>query len=342
MDDIRLLTAAEVDPDVFHAFLARFFGDGKAEFLRRHGAWWHAGDENRLVILAGGEVAAYCGVIPARCAIGGDVRDALWWIDLVVAPEFRGRGLQALFDREIRGRAPLLLGFPNELAAGIHRKHGWGVREDLRAVLAPLDPRRLNAVRRAKGVRGRLLRIAAWKLTPLARLWRRRLASYRPRAARRIDAPDVERWAELARGGAAGLATTWRDADYLRRRYLEAPYRDQLLVYETGSLVLVSRRLERGGRVEERVLDLFGDLARGDELTDLLRTVLGDAVRAGAAQVTALAGNEELASTFRRSGFRLGSVARFCWSSSDREVMAALSRARLHWCLGDSDNDEPL
>jgi GNAT superfamily N-acetyltransferase len=338
VSDVRLRTAAEVDADALHAFLARFFGDAKAGFLRRHGTWWHGGEVNRLVLLAGGEVAAYCGVIPVRVAIDGGVHDALWWIDLVVAPEFRGRGLQALFDREVRARAPLLLGFPNELAAAIHRKHGWGVREDLRAVLAPLDPRRLNAVRRA----GVAVRLAAGALSPFAWLWRRRLAAWRPRTARRVDAPDVERWAELARVGSAGLATTWRDAAYLRRRYVDAPYRDQLLFYETGSIVAVSRRLERGGRVEERVLDLFGDLARRDELDDLLRTILGEAVRAGAAQVTGLAAYDELAAAFRRSGFRLGSVARFCWSSLDREVMEALARARFHWCLGDSDNDDPL
>lgn len=342
MNDVRLRTAGEVDPEALDAFLARFFGARKAQFLKRHGAWWHDGDENRLVLVDGGEVAAYCGVIPVRCAIDGEPHDALWWMDLVVAPEFRGRGLQTIFDREVRARAPLLLGFPNELAAGIHLKHGWGVRDDLRAVLAPLVPRRLNAVRRAGGVRGRLLRAAAGTVTPLAWLWRRRLAAYSPRTARRVDAPDVEHWSALARGGAAGLATTWRDATYLRRRYLEAPYRDQLLCYETGSLVLVSRRLERGGRSEERVLDLFGDLACRDELDDLLRTLLREAVRAGAAQVTALAASGELAAACRRSGFRLGSVARFCWSSPDPEVMDALARARGHWCLGDSDNDDPL
>ena len=89
------------------------------------------------------------------------------------------------------------------------------------------------------------------------------------------------------------------------------------------------------------MLDLFGDLGERGELDDLLRFALGEAARAGAAQVTALAGHRELTSAFRRAGFWLASTARFCWSSPDSELMDALARSRPHWCIGDSDNDEP-
>ncbi len=337
MKDVRLCYPGEVDAAALHAFLKRFFGPRKADFLGRHGTWWHGGRENRLVLEVEGTIAAYCGVIPVRCLLDGAPRDALWWMDLVVAPEYRGRRLQSHLDVEVRRRTSLLLGFPNELAARIHRKHGWGVREDLRTMLAPLDPSGLNVVRRG----GRLLAAGALAARPLAALWRRRLVSHRPRTARRVDEPDVEQWAGLSRHGAATLATTVRDEAYLTRRYLEAPHRGELRFYESGTLALVSRRLQRHGRLEERVLDLFGDLQDRARLGDLLRFALGEASRAGAVQVTALASHGELAAAFRHSGFWLGSTARFCWTSPDSSLMEALERSRLHWCLGDSDNDDP-
>jgi GNAT superfamily N-acetyltransferase len=349
MIGVRLCTAGDTDPAALHAFLERFFGTSKADFLCRHGEWWHGSSENRLVIETEGTIAAYCGVQPVRVLVDGAARDALWWIDLVVAPEFRGRGLQTLFDREVRERCDLLLGFPNELAARIHRKHGWGVREDLRAMLAPLRPLAVNAVRRSRGG----LRAAAWAAAPWAVLWRRRLARYRPRDVRRVDEPDVERWAELARRGSLGWVTALRDETHLRHRYLDAPYRQELAFYESRSVICVTRRLQlspsspqgalqRKGRTEERLLDLFGGLDRREAVCDVLRWVVGEASRAGASQVTALAGHGEVAEWYRRCGFLLGVPARLCWSSSDPRVMEALARGRQHWGLGDSDNDDPV
>ena len=90
-----------------------------------------------------------------------------------------------------------------------------------------------------------------------------------------------------------------------------------------------------------RILDLFGDLADGSVVRDLTRRALRAAVRAGAAQVTALAATEALARELRRAGLRLRSIGRFCWTSEDHEIMKGLSESRFHWVLGDSDNDEP-
>lgn len=336
---MRLCTPDDVDPAALHAFLERFFGATKADFLDRHGAWWHDGQEQRLVLEKDGVIAAYCGVIPVRIHLGGETREGLWWMDLVVAPEFRGQGLQTILDLEVRKRCDLLLGFPNELASRIHLKHGWGVRDDLRVLLAPLDPARLGPVRRARGVRGAALRGAARMLTPLTSIWRWRLARYVPTTTRQVDEPDVHRWAELAER--MPYSTTIRDEAHLRRRYLDAPYRDELRFYESATQVLIVRRLTRGSLSEERILDFFGDLSDPAGLQDLLRCSLSEAARRGVSQVTALVGPEELAGVFRRSGFLLSSPGRFCWSSPDPGVMDALRNARLHWTFGDSDNDDP-
>lgn len=336
---MRLCTPDDVDPAALHAFFERFFGSTKADFLDRHGAWWHQGQQHRLVLEEHGTIAAYCGVMPVRIQLDGEVKPALWWIDLMVDPEFRRQGLQTIINREVRQRADLLLGFPNAVSAGIFRTHGWGVREDLRVALAPLDPPGLGPVLRASGGRGTFFRVAARALTPLTSIWRWRLSRYVSSGARRIVEPDLSRWADLARR--TPETSTVRDEAYLRRRYLNAPYRAELGFYESGPLVLIVRRWPRLGRIEERILDLFGDLSDRAALEDLLRCALRDSARRGISQVTALVGTRELAKVFRRSGYPLSGTGRFCWSSPDPGVMEALWNARLHWTLGDSDNDDP-
>ncbi len=343
-DEVTVHSPAELDATELDAFLERVFGPHKATFLSRHGAWWHCGDENRQVYRVNGELGAYTGLIPIRLHLAGGERPAWWLVDVMVAPELRGRGIQTVTDVELRRRADLILGVPNELAAKIHRKHGWGVREDLRSLLAPLDPLRLGPIRRATGTRGRLLRTAAVALVPAAALWRRRLGAYRPRSARTMDAVDADVLAAVARRREEDLVTTVRDASHLAWRYLEAPYRDELRFYAAGepSIVVVTRRLVRDGEVEERLLDVFGELGDSELLADVVRFALAEAVRAGAVQMTVVAANRELGRTLRRLGFVAGTVSRFCWLSDDRETMDALARARLHFSLGDSDNDAPV
>ena len=338
---IELISAAEADRPALSAFLERAYGPVKAAFLDRHGAWWHGGDENRRVLTVDGVVAGYCAVLPARVRLAGRPRDAVWWIDLVIAPEFRGRGLQTHFDREIRERSELLLGFPNALAARIHACHGWGVREDLRVMLLPLVPPRLPAVMRPGGTRGVALATAARLVAPVAAGVRRRFARLDPGTARQLEAPDPDELSAIADCLPADFVTTDRTTAHLTRRYLDAPDHDTLRFYTAGSVALVVRRLVRGGQLVERWLDLFGDLDDRRHLGDLLRLARREAVRAGVVQITALATHPRLVTALRRAGFWMSTRTRFCWWSAERATMEALDGAPIFWVLGDSDHDEP-
>jgi len=354
-ETVLLRTVDQVDGEALRQFLTRFFGSTKAEFLDRHGSWWHRGQENRMVLTVDGEIAGYCAVIPTLCQVGDRRIPAVWWMDLVIAPEFRGRRLQSLLDVEVRRRAELLLGFPNELAARIHLKHGWGVRENLTALVAPLDPKGLNVVKRSQGIRGVVLRGGATLASPIAALWRKSLvrgSSSHSEACRQEDGPKASQLADIAALGSGSRTdttttiTTIRDEAYLRWRYLESPFRDQLRVVTVGPedaprVAAVLRLLPPEMRGGARLLDLFGDLADAPRVTTVARRCLALAAEAGAHQVTALAAHGPLASCLRRAGFLLKAKARFCWWSDDPEIMRKIGAESHHWALGDSDNDEP-
>jgi hypothetical protein len=347
MSEFRIVTAADVDPERLHQFLLRAYGPTKSAFLRQHGRWWHAGDRHRLVVARGEEIAGYCAVIPTRCRVGAEVHDAVWWVDLIVMPEFRGLGLQRLLDAELRAMGDLKLGFPNPLAAPMHRRHGWGVREDFRTLLLPLAPTRVRIVQQAPGVKGTLLRAGAAALTPLARLFRGRLARYRPVTARVLERPDAGALAAIfTRHGPTGVVTTARDAEFLRWRYLDAPYRAALTFYVAGpaedpSLALIARLVDGETGPLVRILDCFGHLDDTAGLRDVVSLCLRDAARARATQVTFLASLPRLRPPLRALGFVAGSMARFCWHSHRPEVLAAIGAADCHFGFGDSDNDDP-
>lgn len=346
---IQLVSAREIGPEVLAEFLRRSFGPDKGQFLERHGSWWHRGDENRWVLTDGARIVGYTGVIPTVCQVGGSSRRALWWMDLVIDPDYRGMGLQTRFDDLVQSQNSLLLGFPNQLAAKIHRHHGWGVREDLRTLLLPLEPAGMRRVVRAEGLRGVALRTTAAVGRPAAAVWRgwlRHRGATRSAvagAARRIE-PGAAQLAAVALDHLdESLVTTRRDEEYLDWRYLSAPYRDQLRFYAAGhdrqpQVVLVARRLEDRA---ERWLDIFGAMQEVDLLRTLARKAVADAAASGVTQITVLTASPELRQVLRRAGFVVGAISRMCWLDSQRETMNRISDLPHHWCLGDSDNDSP-
>lgn len=343
----QVVTAEAVDPQALAAFLERMYPPLKAGFLNQHGEWWHGSNANRLVALVDGQVAGYCAVIPARVWVAGQVHEALWWVDLVIAPEFRGRGLQTLFDERVKKMSPLLLGFPNELAAKIHRKHGWGVREDLPIVLSPLRPLKVKSVLGAAGWRKWLHLAGAVVLSPLAALWRVWCLSLQTTSVWKLVNFNADTLAAVFLEKTGTQAnTTWRDATYFNWRYGQSP---ELAGHEffcygdpsSPTHALVLRHIsEPGGARYSRILDVIGDMSNQTALDALVCRAVQSSIRHGSGQVTMFAATRGLLQAARRYGFLFSARVGFCWLSNDMLVMNALA-GQNYWSLADSDNDAP-
>lgn len=340
-------TAHDVDRAELDRFLRRTYPPSKASFLERHGGWWHRGQQNRWVIAEGREVVAYCAVIPTAMRVAGERVDAAWWVDLVVDPDHRGRGLQRVFDQYVRTAAPLILGFPNALAAAIHRRHGWGVREDLEVRLLPLRPG--GVVRRSASgpITKAWLRLAALAAEPMAWVYRRRVERFEPRFSRIVEDPSAGELAEVFhRGEDPRVATTFRDADYLEWRFLDAPYRDEFFVVSGGvgaasDVAAVVRVMHDQRGTVARILDLFGALVETEVVRDVLWLAARHALSLGACQTTAMSASPSISGCLRSVGFAVRRRGRFCWTCSDGSVSSGINASTLHLVLGDSDNDEP-
>ena len=170
-----MLNCDEIDPLQLDQFLHRCFPEQKADSLKCHGFWRHKGNNNRFVVVSeSGEFAGYFGIILIDVVVKKAVHTvAIWWIDLFVLPEYRGHGVQSITDDTIRKLSDLFLGFPNHIAAKIHKKHGWGVRNDLQIRMLPLIPLQVPHLNRFTGIRRIILKFAALLLSPLATIYKR-------------------------------------------------------------------------------------------------------------------------------------------------------------------------
>ena len=346
MPEPKLVDATQVNPSDLDSFLRRVFPPRKSDFLKLHGAWLHRSNANRLIAQVDGQIAGYCAVIPTQVWAAGKVHSALWWVDLVVAPEFRGRGLQTLLDQGVREMSGLLLGFPNALAGMIHRKHGWGVREDAQTLLLPLKPARVKSVRNAEGTHGGIIRAGALALSPLAAGWRVWLASQKKGLAWRLDSFDEGTFENIfLHAYSDKFSTAWRDEAYFDWRYKQAPHPDEFRYYLAGTATpthyLIARHLTRpDGLRYTRILDLFGDFGDTAAIRDLLILSIQDAIASSASQVTMVAANQRLKRIARQLGFIFSAPFGFCWWSESPELISAFAGEN-YWTLSDSDNDEP-
>lgn len=344
---VRLIDAAQADPGELASLLQEAFGPLTGRFLVEHGDWLHRGPDRRWVAVCDGAVAGYRAMLPSVCLLEGKEIPVAWAHDLYVSPRFRGRGLQRLLDDHLwenarREKAGLLMSFPNEAGAKIYAKQGSGVREDLRWFSMSLRPRLLAG--RTPGIRGALRRAGS---SGLAAAVRARASRYVPRRTEVVDSPDPGMLEDLFRRYVPrDLATTLRSAEFLRWRYLDAPYRSELRFYLTGpqdrsTHYAVVRHLGPAGARTVRILDVFGDFGDAEGLSDLFRSVVRDATREGAASVVFRAFLPGLAQAAHSAGLLHTGRSRFRWLADDPSVHERLFSIDLHWVYGDGAHDPP-
>lgn len=342
---VCLFRGSEVDPEALTGFLEEALGQPMARFLAEHAQWWHRGADGRFVVTCDGEVAGYRAMVPATWFVEGQEVSGAWLMHLYVAPRFRGRGLQKVLDRPLLSVPHLRLSFPNDLGAVIYAKQGHGIRRDLTISRLPLRPRLLPRLLEGRGARMAMLKAGAHVLSPAAAVMCARVSRYRSALVEAVEFPAPEVLEDLFRRSITpDLVTTLRSAEFLRWRYLEAPYRAELTCYLRGrsgrpTHYAISRHMTHVNTTKVRVLDIFGDLSDAEALEDLLRTVVRDAARQGAAFVEMLTSLPEVRNAARRAGLVLEGRRMFRWSADDPDLRERLETARLYWTLADGEND---
>jgi GNAT superfamily N-acetyltransferase len=333
-----------------HSFFRKAFPGKKPAFLSANASWaYHNSAAIYFVQDEAGTIAGYNALIESHVWLGDKALSCLWLVDIIVLPEYRGQGLQRLLDEAVRDLPQLRLGFPNAVAAPIHKKHGWGVRQEGYKLTLPLSLRVSKRVQYSKKIPGHLGRFVSALVSPVYCLqWSWRARRYQGKQSQRLLQVDAKVLADvfLAHLPDTTLLTSYRDFAFIQWRYLDAPYADELRYYVAGqaespSLVLITRLMEHHDLRTLRILDIFGNLNDAAAIEDILRLALRDAADDGLEQITVIASHPKLLQVLATLGFWFKQSIDFCWYSTDKNLMEVVGAKQSHWVFADSDFDYP-
>jgi len=345
MSNISVKTIDEVDKDQLDGFLKEVFPPGKYSFLKKYGDWRYRQSKNRFILLKNNEIIGYQSVIPSKIVIGQKKEKAIWLTDIIIHPDHRGNGYQRYLDKSVLALPGINIGFPNKVAAKIHKKHGWGVNDDYKVLLYPILPYKLNSIKNYKGLRKIILMIGAFLITPIFYLFNKKLSNYVPKLSEKVQNLDLNIIEKINSINLNNyLITTERVKAHINWRYLSSPLIDKMSFYqsydgEAVSHYCITDQVIKSGHYVTRILDLYGNFDQTENLVDLLKIVIRDAIRSGSIQVTVLITLPKLKTIFNKCGFLFQTRARFCWYHKKNKIMEDFNNP-MYWTLGDSDNDE--
>jgi hypothetical protein len=253
--------------DELQAFIDRHWKAGHVLSRDRELLRWqhpHPSDDRLSVLVADGPeggIVGILGIIPAGFCARGERLGASWLTTWVVRPEARGDqvGLRLLTRvmAETDGLVATLGG--NETTMRILRSLRF---HTIASVPRWVRPGSLDALDALLGAAGQPDRAAYW------RGWRPPRSQARAAAGGVRIVPwseDGERWDRLWARLSRDLVGTWRDADYLRWRYLAHPrfeYQVRLAERDGEVVALLAYRRQPVSGVDAdvvRVLEAIGD-----------------------------------------------------------------------------------
>src|SRR5215204_2575010 len=291
-DEIIIEQLKLSDKDKVLSFLQKAYDDNPRMSDERFWDWHYKeapyakdGKPPVWVAKAGEQVVAQIGTIPVVVNVEGERREAIWVLDMIVAPEFRRRGLVKRMVKaaeEVFGTFGLVINTAEQASS-------TKLLQSLGYVIIINVPRFHKLLFPANDIR----EIA--NLSILRRTVNRAFAPFRPRfkknenvrAVEKFDASFDEFWTQVAAQWACSIE---RSAKYLEWQYARQPGKkfDILGYYEGGKLrgfaVLFFRKARADGTIPKAAITdiCYHPENPGDIIDALLQESLRIAVERGA------------------------------------------------------------
>jgi GNAT superfamily N-acetyltransferase len=347
--DVQIEQFELADQDALLSFLRVAYADEPRKSEPAFWRWHYL--ENPLtppddiplwVVRSGKRIVGQLATIPVELKVGGDQTRAIWILDFVILPEYRGRGLGKRLVLAARESFPTMITLGiNEQSTAVFRSLKWvalgGVHRYHR-LLYPGDA--LSEVS---------------KFEPLRRLANLCYAPFRPRDARTSDrAGGVVREITTFDGSFADLwqraSAQWTCAVVRSPRYLEWQFArqpgkkfDVLGLYEherlVGYVVLFFRKDGRG-KVSPKVAisDICYDASGSPQvIDDLLRAALRLALERRAGSLVTDVLDPTVEARLRHAGFwRIKAAPQFMASASEHQDLIYQGS---NWFLTRGDSD---
>lgn len=346
-DNIKTLPIRDIPSDKLNTFLVETFGEIKGNFLVEHGDWWRHGNWESPALYDEDveKVIGYTSYTGIRLLLNGQPIDTIWWSDMFVDRNYRGKRLQSRMNSYVK-EGGLAFGFPNEIGAKVYARDGWGVLIGIGDKLTL--PFTLIADRRIRinpTTKGKLARLASTVISPLLGAFRRQqFKAFNPQSVHSLTNPSAELLSDvfMRYQRDSGLTMTYRDAEHIQWRLLDAPY--DKTFYCVGNpdqpdLILVTRTLNLQGLKTLRILDIFGDIDNDVTVRAGIQMAMKEASHNQVDQIVTITTRPNINTLCRELGFYLHEDVSFCWYTTNDEQDKTISESDWHWTLADYDFD---
>ena len=313
----KIIPISQYSESKVSSFLKNVISSRKSHSLNEIGSYISKGDKNRFVLCLGENIIGYFSIIPSFINLFGEKKKNIWWIDLIIQKNHRGFGYQSLVDTFIRKMDALKFGFPNALAAEIHKKHNWNVSKNFQVLLLPLEPDIILKNSRLNFFLRYFYKTIFIILFPLLKASKYVFTNYNVKWSSKLNDlnPNIFENVFLKYSNDR-LITTWRDKAHFNYRYLLSPNKKEMDFYITKknnevTHYCITRRVNDKGSLKVRILDIFGNFQDQERLKDLIKLVIKTSINQGASQITTLATIPKMKNIFKNCGFLINTPADF-------------------------------
>jgi GNAT superfamily N-acetyltransferase len=347
-DEIIIEQLKLSDKDKIIPFLQRAYDDNPRMSDARFWDWHfletpHARVDNLSVWIArsGEEIGGQLAATPVVVNLGGERRDAIWILDLIVAPEFRRKGLAKKLIRAAEEFCPLVLGvntkeqFSTQLLEGLDYKIILNIHRFHKLLYAGNDVHKIAKI-------GFLRETVNAAFAPFRRRFKK---NENVRAVENFDASFDELWAEAETQWTCAVR---RDREFLEWQFINQPAKkyDIISYYEgeklLGYVVLYFRKPDTGGIIRKAAIaDICYHPNNSKEVVDaLLRESLRRAVERRAGGLVTDVLDDLIEERLEKLGFwRVKSPLQFLLKSPQNQDLLYNPK---NWFLTRGDSDTSI
>ena len=133
---------SEIDNNQLHIFYKDVFKD-RCEVLLKNLKWYYRINYlncEPIVLVLKNKVIGQLGLIPIKVKIRNNIIPATWYIDLVVHPEFQGKGLGSILVKEGQKQSKMQIALCNEAALKVYKKFNWQINISTKRLARPINP----------------------------------------------------------------------------------------------------------------------------------------------------------------------------------------------------------
>ena len=133
---------SELKKKQLELFYSEVFKDRHAS-LAANSYWYYRIDYlncQPIALLESDKIIGHLGLIPIKIKLKEELIPATWYIDLIIHPNYQGKGLGSLLVKEGQKNSKVQLAVCNEAALRVYKKLNWKINLSNKRLARPINP----------------------------------------------------------------------------------------------------------------------------------------------------------------------------------------------------------